>query len=77
MRLHLLLAAGVLALPLPALAQGVVTAPPPAPYQPVSELVPLPDFLPGSASSSSILRPCRPGRFSPTTTTARWSAPST
>jgi hypothetical protein len=47
MRLHLLLAAGVLALPLPALAQGVETSPPPAPYQPVAELVPLPDFLPG------------------------------
>ena len=47
MKLHLLLAAGLLALPLPALAQGVETAPPPAPYQPVAELVPLPDFLPG------------------------------
>jgi hypothetical protein len=40
------LAAGVL----PALAQdagSVATAPPAAPYQQVSELVPLPDFLPG------------------------------
>jgi hypothetical protein len=32
---------------LPALAQDVGSAPPPAPYQAVSELVELPEFLPG------------------------------
>lgn len=31
----------------PAIAQTVDTAPPPAPYAKVSDLVPLPDFLPG------------------------------
>jgi hypothetical protein len=32
---------------LPVQAAGVEKAPPPAPYQAVSKLVPLPDFLPG------------------------------
>lgn len=31
----------------PALAEGNLTAPPPAPFAKVSDLVPLPDFLPG------------------------------
>ena len=40
--------ATLLAAPLAAFAQGdVAKAPPAAPYQPVSALVPLPDFLPG------------------------------
>jgi hypothetical protein len=44
----IVVAAALLAAPLTASAQGdVATAPPPAPYQPVSELVPLPEFLPG------------------------------
>lgn len=40
-----LAAAGILALAIPAQAQ--THASPPAPFQPVSELVELPDFLPG------------------------------
>jgi hypothetical protein len=40
--------AGLLAVAIPGFAFGdVATSPPDAPYQPVSELVPLPDFLPG------------------------------
>ena len=39
--------ASLLITPAAALAQDVATAPPPAPYQAVSELVPLPEFLPG------------------------------
>ena len=39
--------ASLLAVPAAAVAQDVTAAPPPAPYQPVSELVPLPEFLPG------------------------------
>jgi hypothetical protein len=35
------------AVSIPALAADVDKAPPSAPYQPVSKLVPLPDFLPG------------------------------
>ena len=43
-----LAAAAILSLvSLPALAAGVEKAPPPAPYKKVSELVKLPDFLPG------------------------------
>ena len=42
------LIASLLAIPFPALAQGDVSkAPPAAPYQAVSALVKLPDFLPG------------------------------
>jgi hypothetical protein len=40
-------AAGLIALATPAFAAGVEQAPPPAPYKKVSELVKLPDFLPG------------------------------
>jgi hypothetical protein len=48
MRAFPITVAALLAAPLAAFAQGDVTAaPPPAPYQPVSELVPLPEFLPG------------------------------
>jgi hypothetical protein len=39
--------AALLAGSLPALAQDVTKSPPPAPYQQVSKLVKLPDFLPG------------------------------
>jgi hypothetical protein len=39
--------ASLLAVPAAAAAQDVTAAPPPAPYQPVSALVPLPEFLPG------------------------------
>jgi hypothetical protein len=43
-----LAACGVLALStVPAAAQSVENAPPPAPYKKVSDLVKLPDFLPG------------------------------
>jgi uncharacterized protein len=43
-----LAACGILMLTaLPAMAQNVEHAPPPAPYKKVSELVKLPDFLPG------------------------------
>lgn len=43
-----LMALGMAALTIgPAFAQGVEKAPPPAPYQEVSKLVKLPDFLPG------------------------------
>ena len=41
------IAAAVLASLSPALAQDVASAPPPEPYQQVSELVELPEFLPG------------------------------
>ena len=47
MRVLPVVAASLLAAPIAALAQDVATAPPPAPYQAVSELVPLPEFLPG------------------------------
>jgi hypothetical protein len=49
MKRNLLVALGLLALGTsPALAAGTVaSAPPPAPYQKVSQLVKLPDFLPG------------------------------
>ena len=47
MRVLPVVAASLLAAPTAALAQDVATAPPPAPYQAVSELVPLPEFLPG------------------------------
>ncbi|HJS86670.1 MAG TPA: DUF5602 domain-containing protein [Acetobacteraceae bacterium] len=49
MKRNLLVALGLLALGAsPALAAGTVaSAPPPAPYQKVSQLVKLPDFLPG------------------------------
>ena len=48
MRLPAAIFASLLAVPAAAVAQGdVATAPPPAPYQAVSGLVPLPDFLPG------------------------------
>ena len=43
----LVIAAALTALPLPALAQAAQTAPPAAPYAKVSDLVGLPDFLPG------------------------------
>jgi hypothetical protein len=43
-----LAACGILALSaVPAAAQSVHKAPPPAPYKKVSELVKLPDFIPG------------------------------
>lgn len=45
-KISLIAAATVLAA-VPALAQDSTTAPPPAPFAKVSELVPLPDFLPG------------------------------
>jgi hypothetical protein len=45
---HIMMAASVLALlAAPAYAQSVTKAPPPAKYKKVSELVKLPDFLPG------------------------------
>lgn len=44
-RLSLVLAAGLLATAAPAPAQS--TAPPPAPFQKVSDLVDLPEFIPG------------------------------
>lgn len=48
MKIHLLAAALCLAMAGPALAaESVEKAPPPAPYQKVSKLVKLPDFLPG------------------------------
>ena len=48
MRLATAIFASLLAVPVAAVAQGdVAAAPPPAPYQAVSGLVPLPDFLPG------------------------------
>ena len=47
MRVLPVVAASLLAAPIAALAQDVATAPPPAPFQAVSELVPLPEFLPG------------------------------
>ena len=39
--------AAMLAGSIPALAQDITKSPPPAPYQQVSKLVKLPDFLPG------------------------------
>lgn len=42
-----LLAAGLLATAGTAFADGVMQAPPPAPYKAVSSLVKLPDFIPG------------------------------
>ena len=47
-----------------ALAQeaDLTQAPPPAPYQAVSDLVELPEFLPGLVSFSSTPQLCRPGR---------------
>ena len=47
MRILSLALAAVLAGSLPALAQDVAKSPPPAPYQQVSKLVKLPDFVPG------------------------------
>ncbi len=47
MRLIPMIAAAICLCAAPALAQGNLTAPPPAPFAKVSELVPLPDFLPG------------------------------
>lgn len=47
MRLMSLLAAATCLAAAPVLAQDATTAPPPAPFAKVSELVPLPDFLPG------------------------------
>ena len=46
-RTFLPIAAAMLAGLTPALAQDVTSAPPPEPYQQVSELVELPEFLPG------------------------------
>jgi hypothetical protein len=46
-RMTLLALSAVAFLSSPALAAGVEKAPPPAPYQAVSKLVKLPDFLPG------------------------------
>ena len=56
-----LAACGILALSaVPAAAQSVHKAPPPAPYKKVSELVKLPDFIPGMGGRSmSIPRRCR------------------
>ena len=47
MRILPVVVASLLAAPGAVVAQDVATAPPPAPYQAVSELVPLPEFLPG------------------------------
>jgi len=46
-RRSLIALAALVALAGPAAAAGVQKAPPPAPYQQVSKLVKLPDFLPG------------------------------
>lgn len=47
MRILPLALAALMAGSIPALAQEITKAPPPAPYQQVSKLVKLPDFLPG------------------------------
>jgi hypothetical protein len=46
-RRTLIVLAAIAALSSPAIGAGVQKAPPPAPYQQVSKLVKLPDFLPG------------------------------
>jgi hypothetical protein len=47
MRLMFVFVATLCLAAVPVLAQDRMTAPPPAPFAKVSDLVPLPDFLPG------------------------------
>jgi hypothetical protein len=64
-------ACGILVLSaLPAAAQNVEKAPPGAPYKKVSELVKLPDFLPGMGTLYVDPKTLPEGPFSPTTTKA-------
>ena len=53
MRSMFLIAAATALAAAPALAEGNLVAPPPAPFAKVSELVPLPDFLPGLGTHSA------------------------
>jgi hypothetical protein len=59
----------------PALAEDVQKAPPPAPYKKVSELVKLPDFLPGMGTLYVDPKTLRTVRFSPMIIKAGSSAP--
>ena len=78
MRGHLIALALSAALAMPALAADQVEkAPPSGAYKKVSELVKLPDFLPGLGRSTSIPRRSRRAPSWPTTARVGWSAPST
>jgi hypothetical protein len=74
---RLILIAAIVMLVVPAAAAQVQKEPPSAPYKKVSTLVKLPDFLRASARSMSTPTHCQQARFSPTTTRADSSAPST
>ena len=72
MKLNLSVALGLLALGTsPAFAAGTIgNAPPPAPYQKVSQLVKLPDFLPGLGTLYVDPKHCLTVPFSHTITEA-------
>jgi hypothetical protein len=73
-----LAACGILALSaVPAAAQSVHKAPPPAPYKKVSELVKLPDFIPGMGTLYVDPKTLPDVRFSLMITRASSSARST
>ena len=61
----------------PAAAQSVENAPPPAPYKKVSELVKLPDFIPGIGMLYVDPKTLPTAHFSPTITKASSSVRST